>query len=100
MQAPSESPTVRVLRWLARAVCRHPRWFVWPQLLLCVGSVAYTVQALRFDTSRNDLVGADTIGEGFVTQDQSVSQRHWCHSPDVLGGEVGPTCSQGESLAA
>ena len=59
MQAPSESPTVRVLRWLARAVCRHPRWFVWPQLLLCVGSVAYTVQALRFDTSRNELVGAD-----------------------------------------
>src|SRR5712672_3477340 len=48
-------------RWLARlaaTVCRHPRWFFWPQLALWVACVVYTVFFLQFDTSRDDLVDA------------------------------------------
>jgi hopanoid biosynthesis associated RND transporter like protein HpnN len=48
----------RILAWLARAVIRHRRVFIYPQLLLLVLSVAYTYTFLQFNTSRNDLVGA------------------------------------------
>ncbi|MDW8307947.1 MAG: MMPL family transporter, partial [Verrucomicrobiales bacterium] len=49
----------RLLSGLAAAVCRHPRWFVGPQLGLFALSVFYTATELQFDTSRNNLVGAD-----------------------------------------
>jgi len=57
--APRRSPVVRLLEALAGLVLRRPRWFVWPQVLLCILCVAYTVAGLKFSTSRNDLVDAD-----------------------------------------
>lgn len=51
-----------VARWLAalaRAICRHPRRFFYPQVALFFICVLYTVGFLEFDTSRNNLVGAN-----------------------------------------
>ncbi len=53
------SLAMRGRTWLAGALCRHPGWFLWPQLLLFVASVAVTVFRLEFDMDRNALVGAD-----------------------------------------
>jgi len=55
------------LAWLARAVFRRPRWFLYPQIFLFAFSILYVVRGfpefgirpLQFDTSRNDLVGAN-----------------------------------------
>ena len=44
---------------LAGAVFRRPGWFLWPQVLLAVICVVYTIQKLEFHTDRNDLVGAE-----------------------------------------
>lgn len=56
----TEAPLLpRLLRGLARAICRHPRWFFYPQALLLLVSALYTVRFLEFSTNRNDLVGAD-----------------------------------------
>jgi hopanoid biosynthesis associated RND transporter like protein HpnN len=49
----------RILRALARKVCRHPLWFVLPQILLFCVCVVYTVFRLQFDMSRDNLVGSD-----------------------------------------
>src|SRR5260370_31350179 len=49
----------RVLGWLAAGVIRYRKLFLYPQLLLFVLSVAYTVKYLQFDTSRDNLVGAN-----------------------------------------
>jgi len=49
----------KALAWLAAAVFRHPRSFVYPQLVLFVLCVFYTVRHLEFDTSRDNLVGAN-----------------------------------------
>jgi Predicted exporters of the RND superfamily len=59
MQAPTDSVSVRVLRRLSNPVHRYPRLVFYPQLLLFVVSIAYTVAQLQFDTSRSDLVGAE-----------------------------------------
>ncbi len=59
MHASSESLSVRLLRWLAGAVHRYPRLFFYPQVILCVISIWYTVDKLQFSTARSDLVGAD-----------------------------------------
>ncbi len=53
------SVSVRLLTALAGAVQRHPRWFLWPQVLLFIACVAYTALRLDFSASRDDLVGAD-----------------------------------------
>ncbi|HZL13653.1 MAG TPA: MMPL family transporter, partial [Verrucomicrobiae bacterium] len=55
----ADSFLARLLGKLAAAVCRHPRWFIYPQLLLFVLCVLYTVKFLQFDTNRDDLVGAN-----------------------------------------
>jgi len=81
MSTPGESLFARLLRGLARAVYRYPRWFLWPQLALCALSVYYTVDQLQFDMDRNDLVGADKeyhrnflrFKEDFVSQDDLVA---------------------------
>jgi len=49
----------RVLRAVARLVCRHPKWFVLPQLGLFAVCVAYTCFYLKYDPSQDNLVGAD-----------------------------------------
>ncbi len=47
----------RLLARLAAAICAHPRWFVWPQVVLFCVCVLFTVDRLQFSTNRNDLVG-------------------------------------------
>src|SRR6266496_5343306 len=49
----------RLLVWLARKVLRYRPWFLYPQLVLFVICVLYTVKYLEFDTSRNNLVGSN-----------------------------------------
>ncbi len=49
----------RLLAWLASAVFRHQRLFLYPQLVLFVVCVVYTGFNLKFDMSRNDLVGSN-----------------------------------------
>ena len=53
------SLAVRMLTWLAGALIRRPGWFLWPQVFLFFGCVAYTVFQLEFDMDRNSLVGED-----------------------------------------
>src|SRR5664279_1768555 len=55
----SDSSLARLLAWLAAAVCRHPRWFLYPQIGLFIACVLYTVFFLQFNTSRDDLVGSN-----------------------------------------
>src|SRR6185436_6178230 len=59
MATPSRSITARVLHWLSDAVYTHRGWFLYPQIVLAVLCVFYTVFNLEFLTSRNDLVGAE-----------------------------------------
>jgi uncharacterized protein len=69
-----------MLRKLAQAVCRHPRWFVYPQIALFLLGLFYTVQNLDFHTDRNDLVGSEKryhqnflrLKEEFPAQDDLV----------------------------
>ncbi|MSU56908.1 MAG: RND transporter [Pedosphaera sp.] len=49
----------RLLGRLARAVIHRPRWFFYPQVVLFFVCIVYTIKYLQFDTSRNDLVGAN-----------------------------------------
>src|SRR6266566_620551 len=49
----------RLLAWLARKVLRYRGWFLYPQLLVFVICILYTVKYLEFDTSRNNLVGSN-----------------------------------------
>src|SRR2546430_7490090 len=61
MNPTTDSLAVRVLRWLSNAVYRYPRLFFYPQLLLFIASIFVTAvkPQIRFDTSRDDLVGAE-----------------------------------------
>ena len=53
----------RLLGALAAAICRRPRWFVYPQILLFVVCVVYALPKpygwLEFDTDRDNLVGSN-----------------------------------------
>ncbi len=55
----SDTTAARLLRRLARAVCKYPRWFVYPQICLSLAGVFYTAQRLKLDMNRNHLVGAN-----------------------------------------
>jgi len=44
---------------VARTVCRHPSWFVVPQLALFAVCVVYTCFFLQYDPSQDNLVGSD-----------------------------------------
>lgn len=51
-------------RWLGRmasAICRHPGWFFWPQIILLIASIAYTVGYLQFDTNSDNLISGDAL---------------------------------------
>ncbi len=57
------SPDTFLARFLGRLavmVCRHPRWFLYSQVVLFIACVLYTVFFLQFDTSRDDLVDANS----------------------------------------
>jgi predicted RND superfamily exporter protein len=49
----------RVLGWLAWAIFRHRGWFVYPQIVLFALSIIYTARYLKFDTTRDNLVGSN-----------------------------------------
>src|SRR5487761_2369690 len=53
----------RLLGGLATAVCRHPRWFFYPQIALFIACVVYTVAFLQFNTNRDDLVDAKAVNQ-------------------------------------
>ena len=55
----ADSFLARCLGRLASVICRHPQWFVWPQIILCAASIAVTVAFLQFDTDRDNLVGSN-----------------------------------------
>ncbi|MCX6906088.1 MAG: hypothetical protein NTW03_21930 [Verrucomicrobia bacterium] len=62
MLSPDDHLAARVLRWLARAIGQHRRWFIYPQLLLaafCVWYTAFSPWHLQFDMSRDNLVGGN-----------------------------------------
>ncbi len=59
MKTSSSSMMILGLRWLADAVYRFPRWFIFPQIILFALCVFYTVEKLEFDTNRDNLVGKD-----------------------------------------
>ncbi|HUD48882.1 MAG TPA: MMPL family transporter [Candidatus Baltobacteraceae bacterium] len=59
MTSVADSFFARMLRALARMVCRYPAWFVLPQIVLFVVCVVYAVFCLKFDMSRDNLVGSD-----------------------------------------
>src|SRR5947207_5863624 len=59
MQPTIDPLAVRALRWLSNCVYHYPRLFFYPQLLLFIVSIIFTVAKLEFDTSRDDLVGAE-----------------------------------------
>lgn len=58
-QSKPESLVERALRWLAHAVYHHPRLFFYPQAVLFLACLLFTVLKLEFHTSRDALVGAD-----------------------------------------
>ena len=47
----------RCLSRLTAAVCRHPRWFIYPQAALFLACVVYTARYLETDMNRDNLVG-------------------------------------------
>src|ERR1035437_6112632 len=55
----SNTVSARLLRGLARVVCAHPRWFVYPQIVLALASVLYTAAGLKLDMNRDHLIGTN-----------------------------------------
>ncbi len=53
-------PIEKLLHRLADVIWRHPRWFVYPQLVLFTLAISYAAVFLTFKTDINDLVSADT----------------------------------------
>jgi len=47
----------RLLHRLARGVCKHPRWFVCPQICLALAGALYAADRLKLDMNRDHLVG-------------------------------------------
>lgn len=61
MTEPDSKPSLaeQVLTILAEMVHRRPRVFFYPQIVLFLVCVCFTVYKLEFSTSRNDLVGSE-----------------------------------------
>jgi hopanoid biosynthesis associated RND transporter like protein HpnN len=53
----ADSFLARMLGRLAAAVIRYPRWFIYPQAVLFLACVLYTVGYLKTDMNRDNLVG-------------------------------------------
>ena len=68
MATPSRSLTARVLHWLSDSVYAHRGWFLYPQIILAVLCVFYTVFNLEFLTNRSDLVGSEKLYHRIYTE--------------------------------
>ena len=55
----ADSLLARLLARLAKEIFRHPRWFIYPQAVIFLVSVVYTVGYLQTDMNRDNLVGAN-----------------------------------------
>ncbi|HSY20081.1 MAG TPA: MMPL family transporter [Candidatus Acidoferrales bacterium] len=53
-----DSLLARLLGRLTAAICRHPRAFFWPQVVLFIASIAVTALYLKFDMSQDNLVSS------------------------------------------
>jgi hypothetical protein len=53
----ADSFLARLLAKLTVAICRHPRWFFYPQVVLFLLCVLYTIGFLKADMNRDNLVG-------------------------------------------
>jgi hypothetical protein len=60
MTSVADSVFAKLLRILARLICRYPKWFVIPQIVLFVLSVIYTATHFKLDMNRDNLVGGST----------------------------------------
>jgi uncharacterized protein len=56
-----DSLLARWLGKLADSVMLYPRWFFYPQLVLFIVSIVYTVSCLEFDMNRDHLVGSNQV---------------------------------------
>ncbi|MDR3457353.1 MAG: MMPL family transporter [Verrucomicrobiae bacterium] len=54
-----DSFLARLLGRLTTAICRYPRAFFWPQVLLFIASIAVTVLYLKFDMNQDNLVSSN-----------------------------------------
>ena len=52
----ADSLLARLLGKLAMAICRYPRWFLYPQVMLFLASIGVTA-FLQFDMNQDNLVG-------------------------------------------
>lgn len=57
--SPQTKSLARFLYRLSDAVYYHRAWFFYPQVILVLISVLFTVKKLEFHTNRNDLVGGE-----------------------------------------
>jgi hopanoid biosynthesis associated RND transporter like protein HpnN len=76
----ADSFLARLLGKLAAAVCRHPRWFVWPQVALFVACVVFALPKpyghLDFDMNQDDLVGPNQkYHENFLRLEKEFPQQ-------------------------
>jgi uncharacterized protein len=55
----TDSLIARLLARLAAAVVRYPRWFIYPQVALCLLCAVYSKAFLKTDMNRDNLVGAN-----------------------------------------
>lgn len=68
MSESPNSPVLRLLQGLSDRVLAHPRWFLWPQLVLFVLCVFYTVANLEFIMDRNALLDANLSYNQYFTR--------------------------------
>lgn len=76
----TDNLVARVLAALARSVIRHRKWWIYSQYVFAALCIVYTVFNLKFDMSRNNLVGANkryhqnflSFRKEFPTQDDLV----------------------------
>ena len=59
MSSPKQTIPERLLTKLADMVYHRPRLFIYPQIILFILCVVFTVMKLGFNTKRNDLVGGE-----------------------------------------
>jgi uncharacterized protein len=59
MKPLNEIKTGRMLHALGELVLRYPRWFCYPQLLLALVCLGYTVTTLQFSTDKHDLISTE-----------------------------------------